>query len=228
MHKIVCSYCLISGFQLEQFRKQKAAERAKKASQSSTTQPVVDNSQQSVTDSDGVVASMSNGPLNQSAETSSNETHTKSSFSGDVYNLSFSNIAPDDGSKERSKQDDGQESLGKVDFSNSLEVIGSLKDLTVNTRPEVVPYSNIDKQSSESFGLASTLRESDAVPNDTSPFSGTSMQMDGFIHGSGLISSRKGTWLSYEVDVVIYFVLHLLLFSSFKVNKLIYHYGFSC
>ncbi|XP_020886928.1 uncharacterized protein LOC9319575 isoform X2 [Arabidopsis lyrata subsp. lyrata] len=176
---------------LEQFRKQKAAERAKKASQSSTTQPVVDNSQQSVTDSDGVVASMSNGPLNQSAETSSNETHTKSSFSGDVYNLSFSNIAPDDGSKERSKQDDGQESLGKVDFSNSLEVIGSLKDLTVNTRPEVVPYSNIDKQSSESFGLASTLRESDAVPNDTSPFSGTSMQMDGFIHGSGLISSRK-------------------------------------
>ncbi|CAL9222165.1 unnamed protein product [Arabidopsis halleri] len=176
---------------LEQFRKQKAAERAKKASQSSTTQPVVDNSQQSVTDSDGVVASMSNGPLNQSAETSSNETHTKSSFSGDVYNLSFSNIAPDDGSKERSKQDYGQESVGKVDFSNSLEVIGSLKDLTGNTRREDVPYSNIDKQSSESFGLASTLRESDGVPKDTSPFSGTSMQMDGFIHGSGLISSRK-------------------------------------
>ena len=65
----------------------------------------------------------------------------------------------DDGSKERSRQDDGQESVGKVDFSNSLELIGSSKDLTVNTRPEVVPYSNIDKQSSESFDRASTLRE---------------------------------------------------------------------
>ncbi|KAL9292529.1 Protein BLISTER [Arabidopsis thaliana] len=162
---------------LEQFRKRKAAEKAKKASQN--TQPV-DNSQQSVIDSDGAGASISNGPLKQSAESTSNETHTK-----DVYNLSFSNTAMDDGSKERSRQDDGQESVGKVDFSNSLELIGSSKDLTVNTRPEVVPYSNIDKQSSESFDRASTLRETASL------FSGTSMQMDGFIHGSGLTSSRK-------------------------------------
>ncbi|VYS58421.1 unnamed protein product [Arabidopsis thaliana] len=162
---------------LEQFRKRKAAEKAKKASQN--TQPV-DNSQQSVIDSDGAGASISNGPLKQSAESTSNETHTK-----DVYNLSFSNTAMDDGSKERSRQDDGQESVGKVDFSNSLELIGSSKDLTGNTRPEVVPYSNIDKQSSESFDRASTLRETASL------FSGTSMQMDGFIHGSGLTSSRK-------------------------------------
>lgn len=220
MPKIVCSYCLISGFQLEQFRKQKAAERAKKASQSSTTQPV-DNSQQSVSDSDGAVASMSNGPLRQSSQVSSNET--------DVHNLSFSNIATNDGSK----KDDGQDSEGKADSSNSLELIGSSKDLTVNNRPEFVPYSNIDKQSSESFDRASTLRESDGVPKGTSPFSGstllsTSMQMDGFIHGSGLISSRKGIWLSYEVDVVMCFVLPLLLFSSLKGNNLINRYGFCC
>lgn len=155
---------------------------------------------------------MSNGPLRQSAETHqvpSNETHTKSSFSGDVYNLSFSNIAPNDGGIERSKKDDGQESVGTVDFSSSLELIGSSKDLTVNNRPQVVPYSNIDKQSSGNFDRASTLRESDGVPKGTSPFSGstlqsTSMQMDGFIHGSGLNSSRKGTWLSYEIDEVMF------------------------
>ncbi|EOA29958.1 hypothetical protein CARUB_v10013061mg [Capsella rubella] len=174
---------------LEQFRKQKAAERAKKASQTSTTTQPVDNSQQSVSDSDGAVSSLPNGPLKQSSQVSSYET--------DVHNLSFSNIAtPNDGSKERSEKDDGQESVGKDDFSNSLELIGSSKDLTVNNRPEVVPYSNIDKQSSESFGRASTLRESDGVVKSTSPFSGstllsTSMQMDGFYHGSGLISPRK-------------------------------------
>ncbi|XP_010466807.1 PREDICTED: uncharacterized protein LOC104746950 isoform X2 [Camelina sativa] len=166
---------------LEQFRKQKAA---KKASQStSTTQQPVDNSQQSVSDSDGPLASLPNGPLTQ---VSSNETH--------VHNLSFSNIAtPNDASN----QDDGQEeSVGKVDFSNSLELIGSTKDLTVNNRPDVVPYSNIDKQSSGSFNRASTLRESDGVVKGSSPFSGstllsTSMQMDGFIHGGGLITPRK-------------------------------------
>ncbi|CAH2052812.1 unnamed protein product [Thlaspi arvense] len=175
---------------LEQFRKQKAAERAKKASQT------VDNSQQSVKDSDGDVASMSNGPpLKQSSETHqafSNETHTKSSFSGDVYNLSLGG-----GSKERSQRDDGQGSVGAVDFSSSLELRGSSNDLTVNNnRPEVVPYSNIEKQPSDSFNRASTLRESDGFSKGTSSFLGnnllsTSMQMDGFMNGSGLISSRK-------------------------------------
>uniref|UniRef100_A0A1J3H389 Protein BLISTER n=1 Tax=Noccaea caerulescens TaxID=107243 RepID=A0A1J3H389_NOCCA len=175
---------------LEQFRKQKAA---KKASQSSSTQPV-ENSQQSVTDSDGDVASiMSNGPIRQSAEThqvSSNENHAKSSFSGDVYILS-----PDDGSRGRSQKDDGQESVGTVGFSSSLELRGSSNELTVNNRPEVVPYSNIDRQSSDIFSRASTLRESDGFLKGISPFSGstlpsTSVQMDGFMHGSGF-SSRK-------------------------------------
>ncbi|ESQ37215.1 hypothetical protein EUTSA_v100024200mg, partial [Eutrema salsugineum] len=178
---------------LEQFRKQKAAERAKKASESSSTQHV-DNSQRNVADIDGDVASsMSNGPRAETHQGSSNETHTKSSFSGDVYNLSFSN----DGSKERSRKDDGQESVGTVGFSSCLELRGSSNDLTVNNRPEVVPYSNIeDKQSSDSFDRASTLRESDGFLKGISPFSGstllsTSMQMDGFIHGSGLFSSTK-------------------------------------
>lgn len=194
--------------QLEQFRKQKAA---KKASQSSNnTTETVDNSQRNVTDSDGAVASMSNGPLKQS-----DETNSKSSFSGDVNNLSFSNTVTNDGSKETSKKDDGYESVGKVDFSSSrLELNGLSKDLTVdNNRPEVVPYiSNVEKQSSESFDRASALRENDGVSKGISPFRGntvlsSSMQMDGFSYGSGLNSSREGMWLSYEVDVIMYFVI---------------------
>ncbi|KFK39693.1 hypothetical protein AALP_AA3G276800 [Arabis alpina] len=146
---------------LEQFRKQRAAaDRAKKASQSSST------TQQSVSDSDGPVASISNGPLRQSPSI-----ETMSSFSGHLS----------------SRKDDGQ-------FSSSLELIGSSEDLTENNRPQVVPYSN--KESIGNFDRASTLRESDGVPKGTSPFPGstlqsTSMQMDGFHHDSGFISSRK-------------------------------------
>ncbi|KAL1190503.1 Protein BLISTER [Cardamine amara subsp. amara] len=178
---------------LEQFRKQKAAKKASQSSNTTTTEPVVDNSQRNVTDSDGAVAFMSNGPLKQSDETSTN---TKSSFSGGVNNLSFSNIVANDGGKETSKKDDGYESVGKVDFSSSVELIDSSKDLTMNNRPEVVPYSYTDKQSSESFDRASTLRENDGVPKDTSPYRGStvlssSMQMDGFSYGSGLNSFRE-------------------------------------
>lgn len=135
--------------QLEEFRKQKA-EREKK---NNTAQPV-DNT---VADSDGevVVASISNGPLSQSAETSFNQTQSKS------Y---------DGSSKERSKRD---ESVGT---SSSLELRGSSNDFTVNNR---------EKQSSGDFNRASTLTES-ASP---SSLLSTSTQM----HGSGLISSRKGT-----------------------------------
>ncbi|KAF3590711.1 hypothetical protein DY000_02022677 [Brassica cretica] len=109
---------------LEEFRKQKA-EREKK---NNTAQPV-DNT---VADSDGevVVASISNGPLSQSAETSFNQTQSKS------Y---------DGSSKERSKRD---ESVGT---SSSLELRGSSNDFTVNNR---------EKQSSGDFNRASTLTES--------------------------------------------------------------------
>ncbi|KAF8107392.1 hypothetical protein N665_0122s0034 [Sinapis alba] len=152
---------------LEQFRKQKAAKKA--SSQSNNT----------VTDSDGdVVASiMSNGPLRQSAESHQvpfTETHTKSSFS---------KIAR----KERSQRDES------VDYTSGF----SSSSLELNNRPQVVPFSNIDKQSSGDFDLPTTLRESDGFPKGTSSFSAStllstsSMQSDGFIHGSGLISSRK-------------------------------------
>ncbi|CAF2158659.1 unnamed protein product [Brassica rapa] len=113
---------------LEEFRKQKA-EREKKASQNSTAQPV-DNT---VADSDGEVAaaaSISNGPLSQSPETSFNLTQSKSSSSS-------------------SKRD---ESVGT---SSSLELRGSSNDFTVNIRrPEaLIPDSNRDKQLSESDGF---------------------------------------------------------------------------
>lgn len=140
--------------QLEEFRKQKA-EREKK---NNTAQPV-DNT---VADSDGevVVASISNGPLSQSAETSSfNQTQSKSKSK-----------SYDGSSKERSKRD---ESVGT---SSSLDLRGSSNDFTVNNR---------EKQSSGDFNRASTLTES-ASP---SSLLSTSTQM----HGSGLISSRKGT-----------------------------------
>ncbi|CAN7126984.1 unnamed protein product [Brassica rapa subsp. narinosa] len=155
---------------LEEFRKQKA-EREKKASQNNTAQPV-DNT---VADSDGEVAaaaSISNGPLSQSPETSFNQTQSKSSSSsGDVYNLSFSKVG--------SNRD---ESVGT---STSLGLRGSSNDLTVNNRrPEaLVPDIDREKQSSGDFNRASTLRES-ASP---SSLLSTSTQM----HGSGLISSRK-------------------------------------
>ncbi|KAG2317271.1 hypothetical protein Bca52824_020393 [Brassica carinata] len=95
-----------------------------------------------------------------------NEAHTKSS-----------NTAPKDGSKERSQRDDDT-----VDFSSSLELTGSSYDF--NRTPQVVPYTNIiDNQSSD---------------GGTSSFSGSallsssSMQMDdGFMHGTGLLSSIK-------------------------------------
>ncbi|CAG7883033.1 unnamed protein product [Brassica rapa] len=158
---------------LEQFRKQKAA---KKASQSNNI------TQQTLPDSDGhvVASTMSNGPQ----RVPFNETQSKSSFSGDVYNLSFSNVAPKDGS-----QRDG--SVGTAGFSSSLELKGSSNEGTVNNMPEVVPYSNnIYKQS------RGNLDQSDGFPKGTSPSSGstllpTSIQMDGFLHGSGLNPSRK-------------------------------------
>ncbi|CAN8258289.1 unnamed protein product [Cochlearia groenlandica] len=174
---------------LEQFRKQKAAERAKKASQSSSSSSssyssstqLVDNRKRTIEDSDGDVASVSNGPsLRQSDETQ-----------GDVCNLSFSNVASSDGREEiNRKYDDGH-----VGFSSSLELRGfSSSGLTLDNRPEAVPYSSLEKLSSGNFGLATTPRKSDEFPNDTYPFSesnmlSTSMQMDGY--GSGLISSRK-------------------------------------
>lgn len=113
-----------------------------------------------------------------------NQTQSKSSFSGDVYNLS-----PKDVSKER------DESVGTSGFSSSLESRGSSNEGTVNNRPEVVPFSNTDKQSSGYFD------QNDVFPKATSPFSestllSTSMQMDGFLHGSGLI---KGTFFSYGI-----------------------------
>ncbi|CAN6871510.1 unnamed protein product [Brassica oleracea] len=129
---------------LEEFRKQKA-EREKK---NNTAQPV-DNT---VADSDGevVVASISNGPLSQSAETSSfNQTQSKSKSK-----------SYDGSSKERSKRD---ESVGT---SSSLELRGSSNDFTVNNR---------EKQSSGDFNRASTLTES-ASP---SSLLSTSTQMHG-------------------------------------------------
>ncbi|CAN8270514.1 unnamed protein product [Cochlearia groenlandica] len=175
---------------LEQFRKQKAAERAaaKKAPPSQSKTQSTDNSQASVLDSDGAVASsstMSNGYIRKSEEThqasSLDETRiTKSSSFLDVNSLSFSN----GGIKERSEKDDISSSLG----NNRHEV--------------VVPYSykNIDKRPSEDFDRASTQRESDGVPEGASPFYGstlqsTSVQVDGFIRGSGLISSREDSLL---------------------------------
>ncbi|KAF3590707.1 hypothetical protein DY000_02022673 [Brassica cretica] len=121
---------------LEEFRKQKA-EREKKASQNNNTAQPVDNT---VADSDGEVAaaSISNGPLSQSPETSSfNQTQSKSSSSssGDLY---------DGSSKERSKRD---ESVGTF---SSLDLRGSSNDFTVNNR---------EKQSSGDFNRASTLTE---------------------------------------------------------------------
>ncbi|CAN7049366.1 unnamed protein product [Brassica rapa subsp. trilocularis] len=135
---------------LEEFRKQKA-EREKKASRNSTAQPV-DNT---VADSDGEVAaaaSISNGPLSQSPETSFNQTQSKSSSSS-------------------SKRD---ESVGT---SSSLELRGSSNDLTVNNRrPEaLVPDIDREKQSSGDLNRASTLRES-ASP---SSLLSTSTQMHG-------------------------------------------------
>ncbi|KAG2321383.1 hypothetical protein Bca52824_014596 [Brassica carinata] len=132
---------------LEQFRKQKAA---KKAASLVSTQPV----DKTVSDSDV--------PFN--------ETQAKSSFSGDVYNLS-----PKDVSKER------DESVGTSGFSTSLELRSSSNEGT-----EVVPFSNIDKQSSGNF------HQSDGFPKGVSPFSvstllSTSKQMDGFLHDNGLI-----------------------------------------
>ncbi|KAL0655919.1 hypothetical protein Bca4012_076503 [Brassica carinata] len=117
---------------LEEFRKQKA-EREKKASQNNNTAQPVDNT---VADSDGEVAaaSISNGPLSQSPETSSfNQTQSKSSSSssGDLY---------DGSSKERSKRD---ESVGT---SSSLDLRGSSNDFR-------------EKQSSGDFNRASTLTE---------------------------------------------------------------------
>ncbi|CAN6907151.1 unnamed protein product [Brassica oleracea] len=110
---------------LEEFRKQKA-EREKK---NNTAQPV-DNT---VADSDGevVVASISNGPLSQSPETSSfNQTQSKSKSK-----------SYDGSSKERSKRD---ESVGT---SSSLDLRGSSNDFR-------------EKQSSGDFNRASTLTES--------------------------------------------------------------------
>ncbi|KAG2266055.1 hypothetical protein Bca52824_073134 [Brassica carinata] len=133
---------------LEEFRKQKA-EREKKASQNNNTAQPVDNT---VADSDGEVAaaSISNGPLSQSPETSSfNQTQSKSSSSssGDLY---------DGSSKERSKRD---ESVGT---SSSLDLRGSSNDFR-------------EKQSSGDFNRASTLTES-ASP---SSLLSTSTQMHG-------------------------------------------------
>ncbi|RID72029.1 hypothetical protein BRARA_C03937 [Brassica rapa] len=134
---------------LEQFRKQKAA---KKASQSNNI------TQQTLAVSDGHVVAF-------------NQTQSKSSsFSGDVYNLSFSNVAPKDGSQR-------DESVGTAGFSSSLDLKGSS---TVNNTPEVVPY----KQSSDGFPKG-------ASPSSGSTLLSTSMQMDGFMHGSELNPSRK-------------------------------------
>ncbi|CAH8353591.1 unnamed protein product [Eruca vesicaria subsp. sativa] len=162
---------------LEQFRKQKAAKKASQSNNNST-HPV----DKTVTDSDGdvVASTISNGPFSHSAQTHHapfNETQAKSSFSGDVYNLSFSNITPKDVSRER------DESMGTSGFSSSLELKGSSNEGTVNNRPQVLPFSNLDKQSSGDFHL----------PKGASPFSGstllsTSMQMDGFMHST---ESRK-------------------------------------
>ncbi|KAJ4894457.1 BLISTER [Raphanus sativus] len=130
---------------LEEFRKQKA-EREKKASQIINTVPqqpvVVDNTHQTVADSDGgeVVASISNGPLSQSPETSSfkfNQTQSNSnSNSSSSYNLYG-----------------GDESVAT---SSSLELRGSS-----NTPPEA------DKQSSGDFNPASFPRASDSFSGST-------------------------------------------------------------
>ncbi|CAH8373660.1 unnamed protein product [Eruca vesicaria subsp. sativa] len=83
----------------------------------------------------------------------------------------------------KSESSQRDESVGTANFSSSLE-------LRVNNRiPEVVPYSNIiiGKQSSERF---ETLRETDGGTSGSTLLS-TSMQMDGFMHGTGLVSSQK-------------------------------------
>ncbi|WZY84310.1 hypothetical protein YC2023_030694 [Brassica napus] len=139
---------------LEQFRKQKAA---KKASQSNNI------TQQTLAVSDGHVVASHQLPFNQTQSKSS-------SFSGDVYNLSFSNVAPKDGSQR-------DESVGTAGFSSSLDLKGSS---TVDNTPEVVPY----KQSSGGFPKG-------ASPSSGSTLLPTSIQMDGFLHGSGLDPSRK-------------------------------------
>ena len=40
-------------------------------------------------------------------------------------------------------------------------------------------------------------------PSSGSTLLSTSVQMDGFMHGGGSISSTKGTWLSYEIAETI-------------------------
>ena len=40
-------------------------------------------------------------------------------------------------------------------------------------------------------------------PSSGSTLLSTSVQMDGFMHGGGSISSPKGTWLSYEIAETI-------------------------
>ncbi|KAL0742679.1 hypothetical protein Bca4012_084192 [Brassica carinata] len=147
---------------LEEFRKQKA-EREKKASQNNNTTQPLDNTHQTIADSSDrvdVVASISNGPLSQSAETQSKS----SPSSGDVYNLY-------DGSQR-------DESAGT---SSSLELRGSSNDFTVRPEAVVPDIINRDEQ----------LTESDGFPKGTSFAGSTLTQMDGFMHGNGLISLRK-------------------------------------
>ncbi|XP_056842201.1 protein BLISTER isoform X2 [Raphanus sativus] len=130
-------------------------QKAAKKAASLSTQPVDDKT---VTDSDGDVAASTlfNGPPPRV------ETQPKS----DVYNLSSKDV-----SKERGQQD---ESLSTSGFSSSLELRGGA---------QVVPFSNIDKQSSGSFD------QSDGFPKGTSPFSETTLLLTSMqMHG---ISSRK-------------------------------------
>lgn len=137
-------------------------QKAAKKAASLSTQPVDDKT---VPDSDGDVAASTlfNGPPPRV------ETQPKS----DVYNLSSKDV-----SKERGQQD---ESLSTSGFSSSLELRGGA---------QVVPFSNIDKQSSGSFD------QSDGFPKGTSPFSETTLLLTSMqMHG---ISSRKGTFFLFS------------------------------
>ncbi|XP_010527180.1 PREDICTED: golgin subfamily A member 2-like [Tarenaya hassleriana] len=187
---------------LEQFRKQKAAERAKKASSNSRAQPVDSKiGQQRASESDGAVTSMSDVPVGLSAENhqvSSNDIHSKSSSSRDGDGLSSSSLATSDERKEYNQKDDASPPVGAVDFSGSIKMKSPLYDLTEPRKPEGIPY-NMDKQGIRSNDGGFSLRESDGVNKPIPPFPGNtrlpsiSTQTESFSYGGGLTSSNEGS-----------------------------------
>ncbi|XP_010550848.1 PREDICTED: uncharacterized protein LOC104821624 [Tarenaya hassleriana] len=189
---------------LEQFRKQKAAERAKKASSNSRAKPQpVDGKigHQRVTETNGAVTSMSNGPVglsNENHQVSSNEVCIKSSFSGEGYDSSSSVLALSDRSNEKSEKDDAPQPAGAVDFFGSIEMQSSSNDLTVFSKPESIPY-NLDKQASRSNESGFGLRASDGVEKPLHLFPGSTLlpsmstQTENFSYSSGLTSSNEGS-----------------------------------